>query len=473
MHHGTAIALVSAASVLGAALRITVGRGLSLDEIVTVDDAHLSLGRLITRLAHGGVHPPLHPVLEWCILRLIGDGNLAVRLPSLVAGVALIPAVAWLAAELFDRRTAVVAAWLTSIAPILVWYSQEASGYALVALFGTIALVGAVRAGRHGDPADWVLHVVAATLAIWSDWSGILIVATTEFVLLAAFLRRRRNGDSVTRFLAAWAFDTFALACQLVPLTVLFVSQLNSNGGLAGVTGVAASGVSFYSAVSNASWALFGFQPGGVTSVLSAVWPLAMLASLVMIGRGVGPRGWLLVVCAVVPAAGVLVLGLVTPASFDVRYAVAAVPPILVLIARVATAWPRGQTGRALVVAGVITLLAGALVDQQLNPNNPRRYDYAAALAQVKREAHSRAAVFYEPANLRVVLERYAARLHASPLTIHLPARRRAGSVFVVTSFTNQPALVHLRDREIGALRATRHLVRYRTYPGVRVWWFR
>jgi len=45
--------------------------------------------------------------------------------------------------------------------------------------------------------------------------------------------------------------------------------------------------------------------------------------------------------------------------------------------------------------------------------------------------------------------------------------------VFIITSFENSPRLLALRNREIGALRATRHLVRYRSYPGVEVWWFR
>jgi hypothetical protein len=45
--------------------------------------------------------------------------------------------------------------------------------------------------------------------------------------------------------------------------------------------------------------------------------------------------------------------------------------------------------------------------------------------------------------------------------------------VFVITSFENSPRLLALRDRELGALRATRHLVSHQSYPGVEVWWFR
>src|SRR5690242_18985006 len=123
MGRGTTVALIGAAAAIGAAIRLAVNRGLSLDEIRNVDQAHQPFGQLIVGLIHTGVHPPLYPVLQWCVIRLLGDTNFAVRLPSIVAGVALIPAAAWLAVELFDRRTAVVVALLTAVAPVLVWYS--------------------------------------------------------------------------------------------------------------------------------------------------------------------------------------------------------------------------------------------------------------------------------------------------------------------------------------------------------------
>jgi uncharacterized membrane protein len=407
------IALVTIATCAGAVIRLAVGRGLSLDEIRTADLANLSFGALITKLSHAGVQPTLHPVLEWFVVRLAGQGDFALRVPSLVAGVALIPIVAWLADELFDRRAAVAAALFTALAPALVWYSQEASRYALVALFGTLAVVGAARAIRRGGASDWALHAVAASLAVWSDWSGIFIVAGTELVLLAVALHRRRLGVPVRPFLAAWDVDTLALTCQLAALALLFASQVAHNGGLAGVTNVSASGVSFYSTVSNVSWGLFGFHPGTVTGALSALWPLGMLASLLLIGREAGPRAWLLLVCALVPAVAVFALGLAIPGAFDVRYSLASVPLVFVLIAYVTTAWPQSRLGRTLVVGAVLLLLAAALVDQQLDPSNPRRYDYRQAFAQVQRDAGPGAALFLEPAALRPVVSREAPGLHA------------------------------------------------------------
>ncbi len=470
---GTVIAAIALATLAGAAIRLAITRGLSLDEILMVDTAHLSPGRLITHLMHRGTTPPLYPILDWLAMRAFGGGDFAVRVPSLLAGVALIPTVAWLAAELFDRRTAVTASVLMAVAPVLTWYSQEASGYALVALFGSIAIIGASRAVRRGRPEDWALHALACALAVWSDWSGIFIVLATEITLAVRFFALRQSGGSARAFTRSWGLDTLALACQLIPLGVLAAQELDHNGGIAGVMSVGAGGLSFYTGVSNVAWGLFGFHPGTVTSVLSAVWPLAMLASLVVVGRGVSLHGFLLLVCAVVPVLCVFALGAVAPQAFDVRYMLAAVPPVIVLLARAATGWPRGGTGRMLVAGGILVVLAGALIDQQTDARNPRRYDYQRALDTVRAQARPGTAILYEPSNLRAVLARYAPDLRAKPLSTHLPTRPQASGVVVMTSFNGQPALIKLLDREIGALRATRRLVSYHGYPGVDLWHFR
>jgi cellulose synthase (UDP-forming) len=225
------LVLVTIATLIGAAIRLAVTRGLSLDEIRTAELARLSFGGLITRLAHAGVQPPLHPVLEWLVVRLAGDGDFALRIPSLLAGVALIPVAAWLAEDLFDRRTAIAAALFAAVAPALVWYSQQASGYALVALFGTLAVIGAARAIRRGHAADWVLHVLAASLAVWSDWSGVFIVAAIEVGFAASAVHRRRTGAPLRGFVTAWGLDSLALGCQLaalvgLPLIVFYLSWL-------------------------------------------------------------------------------------------------------------------------------------------------------------------------------------------------------------------------------------------------------
>ncbi|HYU56702.1 MAG TPA: hypothetical protein VEO00_01460, partial [Actinomycetota bacterium] len=82
-----AVLAVTAAAAAGLALRLLVTRGLWVDEAISVKQAGLPFGTMLDRLAAGDVHPPLHASLLWVTVRVFGDGEFAVRLPSLVAGV--------------------------------------------------------------------------------------------------------------------------------------------------------------------------------------------------------------------------------------------------------------------------------------------------------------------------------------------------------------------------------------------------
>ena len=460
----------------GLAIRLAIPRGLWLDEAISVHQARLGLPELIQDLAEGDRHPPLHHVLLWVAMRTIGDGDLAMRIPSIAAGALLVPVVYALAAELFDRRTGVVAALLTVLAPVLVWYSQEARGYALEALFATLAVLGCARILQRGRSGDFALHAVAAALAVWTHWFALLIVAATELVVLAEFVRRRRLDEPVGPFLRRWVLATVALLCQLVSLGVLAVAQMRATGTGGGYAGASSSGegaVSFYAMVANGAWALFGFHPDSVTEVLSAVWPLLMLATLLLIGRGVSRCTALLLACTAGPVLALLVLGLRSPDVFDVRYFVAVVPMLLVLLARAARTWPRSAVGRALATAAIAAVLAVALVDQQTNPDNPRRYDFREALAQVRAQARPGDVLLYQPSELRFVLDRYAPGLTARPLDGRLPTRAEAARVMVLTSFLDQERYKRVADRQLGVLRTTRTPARRDELPGVTLWRFR
>jgi hypothetical protein len=84
--------------------------------------------------------PPLYYLLLHYWRSLFGDGEVAVRLLSVLLGTLLVPLVYRLSVELFDsdRRVALLAAALTTFNPFLVWYSQEARMYTLAALLATL-----------------------------------------------------------------------------------------------------------------------------------------------------------------------------------------------------------------------------------------------------------------------------------------------------------------------------------------------
>jgi uncharacterized membrane protein len=82
--------------------------------------------------------PPLYYLFLHYWRLFAGDGEVAVRLPSVLLGTLLIPVVYRLASDLFNLRVGSLAAALAAFNPFLVWYSQEVRMYALAVLLATL-----------------------------------------------------------------------------------------------------------------------------------------------------------------------------------------------------------------------------------------------------------------------------------------------------------------------------------------------
>ena len=82
-----------ALTVVAAALRLpTLGsQSLWLDEVLTGRLARGSLGDLLHRVATEEANPPLFYLLEWAWTRVAGTSEVALRLPSALFGIALVP----------------------------------------------------------------------------------------------------------------------------------------------------------------------------------------------------------------------------------------------------------------------------------------------------------------------------------------------------------------------------------------------
>src|SRR3954466_4589008 len=139
------VLVVGAIALGGLALRLIATRGIWLDEAISIHQAQMPLGDMLTNLRTTDVHPPLHHILLWGAVRLLGDGETAVRVPSLIAATAMIPVLYAAAADIYDKRAGMAAATLAAVAPFAVWYADEARMYALFMLFALLSLWMQVR----------------------------------------------------------------------------------------------------------------------------------------------------------------------------------------------------------------------------------------------------------------------------------------------------------------------------------------
>jgi mannosyltransferase len=168
-----------ALTALAAALRLpTLGsQSLWLDEVLTGNLARGSLGDLFHVVAQQEANPPLFYLGEWLWTRLAGTSELALRLPSALCGIALVPVGYAIGRRLAGERAAVALAALVAVHPLLVYYSQEARGYSVVALACAVGF----WCFLDDRPLGWA---VASAVALGCHYFAIFPVAIEAAVLL-------------------------------------------------------------------------------------------------------------------------------------------------------------------------------------------------------------------------------------------------------------------------------------------------
>lgn len=179
---------LAALTLLAAALRLaTLGeQSFWYDEAFTpVHVLHPSLWATLSSVAHTENTPPLWYVLAWADGRVLGTGELALRLPSALAGIATVP-VAWaIGAELTRRRaTAIAVAAFVAVNPIFIWYSQEARAYGLFVLCAAAAMLAFLRALHEPTPRRMALFALAGALALLSHYFAVFLLVPMVLWLL-------------------------------------------------------------------------------------------------------------------------------------------------------------------------------------------------------------------------------------------------------------------------------------------------
>jgi hypothetical protein len=332
---------VVALTALGAALRFpTLDRqSFWLDELVTVSLLDRGLGDVLHEIPRTEATPFVYYVAAWVWGSVFGLGEIGIRSLSALAGTATIPVAYGAGAALVSRRTGLVAAALVAVNPFLVWYSQEARSYALLALLGaaTVLAFGRALTGSRGWLAAWA---VVSALAIATHYFAVFLVGA-EAVWLLVRLRASRP----------------ALVAMLLPTAVLLahVPLVLAQRG----NGEAVAGSALASRIAGIPKNLvvgYSFPAEALGSALAA---LLLLVGLVLVVRA-APRERLGAVVAgslaLAAIATPLVLALAGVDFLIARNTIAAVVPAAVCVG---AGFATGRLGLA--AATALCLLSAAI----------------------------------------------------------------------------------------------------------------
>jgi hypothetical protein len=443
---------VGAAALLGLVLRLLLVRGIWVDEAISIHQAHMSLSGMLHNLRATDNHPPLYFLILWASVRLLGSGELAVHIPTIIAGTLLIPAVYVTGRELFDRRTGVLAAVFTAFAPLLIWYAQEARPYAFFMLFSTLSVWAQVRILRDGRIRYWVAYGALTIALIYTHYFSLIPIAIQQVAFGAVIWHRSRQGEPVKELITRYWVTWVAIAIAVAPL-VSYVHQQFANDILTGQgtgapsAGATSTGVSqtghpdVYALLANFVWALWGYHANSTMLAIGALWPLLMLIALALLGRGRSPVSMLVLALAVIPPVVLMAIGFKDRFLFEVRYFSGAVPMLMLVAARTVLTSSRRRLPVVLVATALLGTFIAGIADEQLAKSNPRDYDFRAALRTVRHDARPGDTLLYAPVYLNDVIEYYAPGVRSEIVGSHAPTLPRRGRVFLLASFLDQPGI--------------------------------
>lgn len=200
---------VAGVTALGAALRFaTLGaQSYHHDEVVTASRVlRVGFWQAMEAVGSSESAPPLYYAAAWVWTQVTGTGQVGLRSLSALAGVATIPVAYLIARELRGRRAGLLAAALVAVNPMLLWYSQEARAYSLLALLCALSLLFCVRALRRSEKRDFLAWGVLSALALATHYFAVFPIAVEAVLLL------RGRGREALRGLAIVAATGLALA---------------------------------------------------------------------------------------------------------------------------------------------------------------------------------------------------------------------------------------------------------------------
>ena len=357
-------------TVVGAALRFATLTSQSywLDESTTVHEVGMSFGALLHAVRVNETTPPLYFVLAWLWSKLFGTGEAGLRSLSAIAGVAVIPIAYLCGRELVSRRAGLVAAALTAVSPLMIWYSQEARSYMLLVAFCGASFLFFARGWKAPSSRNVYAWALFSGLAVLTHFFAGFLVAPEAVLLL--YRARNRAGVIAVGAVAIVQAAVLPLAVSdtthplnwinAFPLAVR-IQQVPTEFGLG----------SLY----QSSLVSYGLLAAAALS--------ACLIALLLIGAtrsqliGAGVAAGLVVFVVLVP----LVLAVLGRDYYVARNLMPAWIPLTVVIGAACTAPRARRSGAALAVAVLAVFVwAGIRIDDNPQYQRPNWRGVAAAL---------------------------------------------------------------------------------------------
>jgi mannosyltransferase len=406
--HAPPWTLVALAMLVSAVLTIPqLGlRSLWFDEAYSWWITTITWNELYQVAWNGADHPNMF--LYYLLLQLWsagGDGEVWLRLPSVLFAAAAVWAVARLGSALFEPRVGVTAAFLLALNGLVVQFGQEARAYTMLLFLATLSSYVLVIALRHGTARRWAGFIAVSVLCCYTHVLGAFQVFVQILIVGILIFAASR------RVVPALLISAGLILVGAAPLVWFVLTEPTLQGsGFVNLPPVTLGLV----------WVNTKTLAGGGLLLLAYL-PLLVLGlvarfreeSPISGGGRFSPASYV-VLCFVVPLALIFIMSLVSPLTAP-RYLMALVAPLVLAAALGLTAIPGGAL-RWVALAGIaILLIRGAWAQLAREPAD----DYRAATQKMLESSRAGDALLFPKAESKMGFDYYARGAADVPPTIY------------------------------------------------------
>jgi len=210
--------LIAVLMLAGLLLRIPgINQGLWVDEINTLVNLVRYPAADIINLSGRTNNHVLYSLLAHYCVAWFGESAWALRLPALIFGVAIIPAIYHFGRQITSRPEAFLAALLLALNYQFIWYSQNARGYTGVLFGALLASSLFIRLIATANPPVRIVlgYAVTAALTCWMQMMAVFLVLAHVLIwmgLAVDSLSERRTVASTPAFVALALTTLFTVA---------------------------------------------------------------------------------------------------------------------------------------------------------------------------------------------------------------------------------------------------------------------
>jgi hypothetical protein len=172
-----------------------------------------------------------HTLLVFLAYHLLGNQPWIIRLPALIAGVAIIPLTYAAGGIFYSRKVGLLSAGLAAASPLLIDYSANARGYTLICAFTLCAVILAAYVKDHRNTIAWGLLVLACLLGFYT-----IPIMLYPFGMVVAWLALSKLFGDTSPAYGRSLWVTLAVACLILfGLTALLYTPVFIRSGIEAV----------------------------------------------------------------------------------------------------------------------------------------------------------------------------------------------------------------------------------------------